>query len=142
VQSLVSGASEPPPEALARAELFARTATRMAPREPWGPLAHCDIAVRWGDRALVDRCLDRLVAAAPEHVETRRAVAALGPRTPVVAILAWSLLAVAALATGGHAVRARLVARRGRAPSLPEAGDPAAAGPITGAAPPGSRAHS
>src|SRR5689334_20372945 len=55
VATLVSGAKTPTPEEMVRATVLAAAARSLAPGEPWGHAAECDIALRWGQGALVER---------------------------------------------------------------------------------------
>jgi len=97
VATLVAGAKTPTPEEMVRATVLAAAARSLAPREPWGYAAECDIALRWGNGALVDKCAEELVRVAPNHAETARALAAVrafqrGRVWP--AVIGWSLLAL------------------------------------------------
>lgn len=117
VAALVSGAKEPTTDELLRAVMLAEGAVRIAQRQPWGYAARCDIARRWGDPRLIDKCLADLQRVAPAHEETRRALLARGQWTPWALRAGWAALALLVLGTAGHAVRAgvrRRAAGRGR----------------------------
>jgi tetratricopeptide (TPR) repeat protein len=108
VASLISGDPLPTMDDLVSASLAADGASRTAPQEVWGPAARGDLALRLGDRELLDAAVAELRRIAPEHPETRRLVAlatASPGRWTWLGRLAVGLLFVFTLA---HATRARL----------------------------------
>jgi hypothetical protein len=145
--ALLSGRDGPTTMDLFRAWLYAEAAVRTAPREPWGYAAHFDVARRWGDHEMIERSLARLRAVAPQHEETRTALA-LAPRDWSWArALGWLVIGLGCAATAAHAARGWL-RRRGRKPALTSAaalvvvlaGWPAAAPAAPGAAAPAATA--
>ena len=112
VASLIDGDPLPTMDDLVSASLAADGATRTGPEQPWGPAARGDLALRLGDRELLDATVAELRRIAPDHPETQR-LTALATAAP--ARWAWAgRLAVVLLFifTIAHAVRARL--RRSR----------------------------
>jgi hypothetical protein len=80
VVAWVRGPAAPTMEDLASASFMADGAVRTAPNEPWGYLAHGDLALRLGDRELLDASVAQLARVAPEHPQTKRMLALAGPR--------------------------------------------------------------
>jgi tetratricopeptide (TPR) repeat protein len=118
VASLIDGDPLPTMDDLVAASLAADGAARTGPGQPWGPAARGDLALRLGDRELLDRALAELREIAPDHPETRRLVAlatALPTRWARVGRLALLLLFVLTIA---HAVRGRLARHRRAALSV------------------------
>lgn len=109
VGALMSGPGKPTAEEMGKAVLFARRATELAPNEPWGYAAQCDIAVKIGDVEMFDQCAERLEAVAPNHYETDRVRTIAASIRPGIGVLAgWGLIVLAALGTLVHAVRRSL----------------------------------
>jgi tetratricopeptide (TPR) repeat protein len=108
VAALIDGEPLPTMDDLVAASLAADGASRTGPGQPWGPAARGDLALRLGDRGLLDAAIAELQRIAPDHPETRRLsalVAALPPRWAWVGRLAVMLLFALTIA---HAVRVRL----------------------------------
>ena len=80
VVAWVRGPMAPTMEDLASASFMADGAVRTAPNEPWGYLARGDLALRLGDRELLDASLAQLARIAPEHPQTKHMLALAGPR--------------------------------------------------------------
>jgi tetratricopeptide (TPR) repeat protein len=100
VRALVSGPNAPNFEELHEATLLTARAEQSMPRQPWPYAASCDIARRLGDAAMLDACRKSLQRVAPDHAETRRALAPLRSTQSVIAITAgWAALALAVMAT-------------------------------------------
>lgn len=112
VASLIDGDPLPTMDNLVAASLAADGASRTGPEQPWGPAARGDLALRLGDRELLDAAVAELTRIAPNHPETRRLLAlaaGVRGRWTWVGRLAVMLLFVFTIT---HAVRARL--RRSR----------------------------
>jgi hypothetical protein len=118
VASLIDGDPLPTMDDLVAASLAADGAARTGPGQPWGPAARGDLALRVGDRELLDAAIAELRTIAPDHPETRRLSAlATGTRGH----WAWAgRLAVVLLFvfTIAHAVRARLRRSRRALPAV------------------------
>jgi hypothetical protein len=118
VASLIDGDPIPTMDDLVSASLAADGASRTGPGSPWGAAARGDLALRLGDRELLDSALAELERIAPDHPETRRliALAAGAPtRWSWVGRLAIVLLFVLTIA---HALRRRLRGSRQAALSV------------------------
>jgi hypothetical protein len=112
VAALIDGEPLPTMDDLVSASLAADGASRTGPEQVWGPAARGDLALRLGDRELLDAAVAELRRIAPDHPETRRliALAAAPPaRWSWVGRLAVVLLFILTIV---HATRARL--RRSR----------------------------
>lgn len=107
----VARAEAPTMDDLIRADVLASAATRLAPGEPWGYLAHLAIARRWGDAELIDRRLRELQRVAPGHPLTARAIALAEPTIAWGRVLTACLLVLLCLMTAAHALR-RLLRHR------------------------------
>jgi len=100
VRVLVSGPNAPNFDELHEATLLTARAEQSMPRQPWAYAANCDIARRLGDAAMLDACRKSLQHVAPDHAETRRALAPLRSTQSVVAItVGWAVLALVVAAT-------------------------------------------
>ena len=75
VAATVIGEPRPSMEDVALASLAADGASRVGPGQLWGPLARADLALRLGERDLLDAAVADLRRIAPEHPQTRRLVA-------------------------------------------------------------------
>lgn len=108
VQAIVSGPELPTPDDLSDAWMLTERAKSNAANQPWGYAAECDIARHLGDTAMLERCTADLRRVAPNHEETRRALAlaGTGPRP----WLAW--LQIAALGLAGAGTVAHSLLRR------------------------------
>ena len=126
VAALVSGPTDPTTDQLLEATMLADAAVRMAPRAPWGYAARNDIARRWGDTEMMDNNIADLKRVAPDHAETKRAIAGSAQGAPMTMVLAWTVLLAACLATLVHAGRRFIRERRVRDPS------PQPPSPVTG----------
>ena len=113
VAALTSGGRPLSPEQMSQAVVFARRARELMPDQPWGYAAQCDIARSLGDTEMLNECVKQLVRVAPEHRETRRALAMTLNVSGYRILLGWCALGLACIVTLVHAVgRAR---RRTRA---------------------------
>jgi hypothetical protein len=113
--TLQPGASD---EEVVRVRRLASKAVSMAPSEPWGYAALCDIARYTSDRALWIECTQQLRRVAPDHAETRQVVA----DEPLVWRLralarwfVWATLALAILGSFAFRMRSKRRARAHRA---------------------------
>jgi hypothetical protein len=112
VGSLIDGDPPPTMEDLVSASVAAEGAARLAPGQLWGPAARGDLALRLGDRELLDASIAELRHISPDHRETRRLMAvaaASSTRWSWVGRLAFVLFFIATIA---HAARGRLARRR------------------------------
>ncbi len=110
--SLIDGDPPPTMEDLVSASIAAEGASRTAPGQLWGPAARGDLALRLGDRELLDASVAELRQIAPDHRETRRLIAVAessSTRWSWVGRLAIVLLFITTIA---HAARGRLARRR------------------------------
>ncbi len=116
--AFVAGEAPPTTDDAVQAMGFARAARDSLPDEPWGYAAECDVARRLGDARMLDVCTRELVAVAPDHDETKRALA-LDPRRrgDRIARFSWVALAVALVGTALHAA-VRALRRSSRATTL------------------------
>ncbi len=80
VVAWVRGPVAPTMEDLASASFMADGAVRTAPNEAWGYLARADLALRLGDRDLLDASVAQLARVAPEHPQTKQMLVLAGPR--------------------------------------------------------------
>jgi hypothetical protein len=108
VASLIDGDPIPTMDDLVSASLAAEGASRTGPGLPWGPAARGDLALRLGDRELLDGALAELQRIAPDHPETRRLIA-----RAAAAPTGWSWFGRLAIVllfvlTIAHALRGRL----------------------------------
>lgn len=102
--------STPTPDELGVAVLYATSARRMMPEQPWGYAAECSIADRLGDQQMLKSCIAELERVAPNHYETRHA-ATLAPTGPAISGTSWLGLAAvlaAVIGTVAHALLGRL----------------------------------
>jgi len=114
VRSLVSGKQKPTPDEMLRAKQYADGAIKREPTAPWGFLALCDIATRWGDPSMIQSCMKELSRVAPKHEETLRLAQSAPPRVPAPTVVGLVLFLFAVVGTVGHATR-RAIRRRRRA---------------------------
>ena len=118
VGALTSGSGLMTPEDMSQAVIFARRARELAPDQPWGYAAQCDIARRLGDTEMLNDCIQQLKRVAPEHRETARALALTSPSASYRIVVAWVMLAMACIGTLVHAlwrVRTRRLSRTSEA---------------------------
>jgi hypothetical protein len=80
VVAWVRGPMAPTMEDFASASFMADGAVRTAPNEPWGYLARGDLALRLGDRELLDASVADLARVASEHPQTKQLLALAAPR--------------------------------------------------------------
>jgi hypothetical protein len=104
VAALVDGRATPTMGEFAEATFKADVAVKIAPNEPWGYSARCLVALKIGDRDLLEGCLADLKRVAPDHPETKRLLA-LRPGDSVFATLGRWLLALALFGTLAHALK-------------------------------------
>ena len=104
VAALVQGSVAPTMGEFVEATFKADVAVKIAPNEPWGYSARCLVALRIGDRDLLDGCLTDLKRVAPDHPETKRILAMAHAGEPPFAIAGRWLLVLALLGTLAHAI--------------------------------------
>ncbi|HEY4158277.1 MAG TPA: hypothetical protein VGM29_09275 [Polyangiaceae bacterium] len=75
VGALMAGEGSPSMADASEAYALAREVSDFAPRQPWGYAAFCDVARRIGDPALWASSVHDLERVAPDHFETRAALA-------------------------------------------------------------------
>jgi tetratricopeptide (TPR) repeat protein len=106
VASWVVGPLPPSMVDLVSASFMADGAVRKAPQQPAGYWARADIALRLGDRELLNAALSDLRRVAPDHAETKRMIAlAAAPRAPIWVWAGRLAVVLAFLVTAGHALR-------------------------------------
>jgi tetratricopeptide (TPR) repeat protein len=143
VSAYLAGSGMPTHEDLAYAVFLSEQVLQRIPTLPHGHAARCEIARKIGDSRMLATCLETLRRMAPEHEETRRAVAAAVRPTPWATWAGFGLVALATLATLAHAVARQLRSRRTTgqpAPSVPLAVLAAVTGLCWLAAPAGAAA--
>jgi hypothetical protein len=101
--ALVSPAENPSLDELVVAALNADAAVHSAPGEPWGYLAHCDIARRLGNAGMMEACLADLKHQAPNHAGTKEALSLSRESTSFVTWLMRVLLVLSVAGTLAHA---------------------------------------
>ena len=99
VAALVDMSQRPTPEQLLEANTLASAAVRVAPDQPWGYAARCDIARRWQDPQLISDCLTDLQRVAPRHPETAHALALSHTRSRAGLLAGWLLVIAAVIVT-------------------------------------------
>jgi tetratricopeptide (TPR) repeat protein len=104
VASWVVGPSPPSMVDLVSASFMADGAVRIAPQQPAGYLARADIALRLGDRELLDASLGDLRRVAPAYEQTKRMIALAAPRASIWVWAGRLAVALAFLVTAGHAL--------------------------------------
>jgi hypothetical protein len=93
VRAQVSGPESVTPTHLTLVAPLAEGAVAIAPDQPWGYAARCDIAERTGDDRMLQQCVKDLERVAPGHIETERARAAAARLRPGAGVwAAWALL--------------------------------------------------
>ncbi|MES1206551.1 MAG: hypothetical protein ABUS79_11505, partial [Pseudomonadota bacterium] len=108
VASLIAGDPPPTMDDLVAASLAAEGAVRTGGLEqPWGHAARGDLALRLGDRELLDLALTQLKQVAPGHPETLRLAALASPAASRVTQLGRLLVIVLLFFTLAHALRNR-----------------------------------
>lgn len=112
VQSMLASGAPLSLDDLAMATLVADASVRVAPEQPWGYLARCDVARALGNADVLEACLRDLRSVAPNDPLTARELAM--PPEPVSwgVWLARGGLALLLLATLAHAVARSNAARR------------------------------
>jgi hypothetical protein len=101
--ALVRGAVRPSMEEVVDASFAADGALRQGPTEPWAFGARADVALRLGDRALLDDALADLRRLAPAHAETARVAALAAARASLAIVLGRVVLLLALAGTAAHA---------------------------------------
>ncbi len=115
VAALTSGDAALTADELAVASRTVESIQDSVPALPFGHAAECDVARRVGDERLLRACTDKLKAVAPDHYETKRALAVLSATSSVGwQASVWVAFLLGALATVFHAARKAL--RRGALP--------------------------
>jgi hypothetical protein len=117
VAALVAGKHQPTMGEFAEASYKADVAVKIAPNEPWGYSARCLVALKIGERDVLDSCLTDLKRVAPDHPETKRMLAMARSGDSVFATFGRCLLALAFLGTLAHALK---TARKPRRPASPQ----------------------
>jgi hypothetical protein len=112
VGSLIDGEPAPVMADLVEASLAAEGAARLGPGQPWGPASRGDLALRLGDRELLDASIAELRQLAPAHRETRRLVALARGGSSRWSWLGGLAIVLLFIITVAHAVRGRLARRR------------------------------
>jgi tetratricopeptide (TPR) repeat protein len=108
----VGGTVLPSMDDLVSASFAADGAARTGPGLPWGARARGDLALRLGDREMLDAALSDLRRVAPDHGQTRQLIA-LSAARPSFWIWAGRLaLALALLVTAAHALLRSWTRRR------------------------------
>jgi tetratricopeptide (TPR) repeat protein len=106
VRAMMSNPNNPTFEELHQATLLATRGMRAMSHQPWGYAAMCDIARRLHDIAMLDACRKELKRVAPDHAETRRALATMiSTPSPLVSTLGCAGIVLAVLATLFDALR-------------------------------------
>ena len=107
VAAWVGGPIPPAMEDLVSASFMADGAVRLAATEPWGYLAQGDLALRLGDRDLLDASISELLRVAPGHEATRRFLAHATPPAPAWIWVGRILIALALILTAAHVIAKR-----------------------------------
>ncbi|HEX4511832.1 MAG TPA: hypothetical protein VH328_17215, partial [Burkholderiaceae bacterium] len=124
VAAVMVGPTPPKMNELVTSMIVADGIVHVATGQPWGYAARCDIALRLEDRDMLNACVADLQRVAPDHAETKRALA----RAAALAVRPWVWLGRLALllvllGTAGHALRGGLSRRaRRRRPGAPATG--------------------
>jgi tetratricopeptide (TPR) repeat protein len=120
VGALMLGRGAPDADAVASALSAAQEARQKAPNEVWGYAAFCDVAVRIGDSAMLEKYAHELERVAPQDPETRRAKVELAAAKPGVwrPVLGALMVLVPALATLAHAMWRTVSSRARRVPAV------------------------
>ena len=104
VGALLSG--KPDARELATAQSFAERSRTLSPKGLWSAAAACDVALQIGDGALARECIAQLRELAPNHVETRNALARAGvPAAARRIAIGWALVLVFGAASAWQRVR-------------------------------------
>jgi tetratricopeptide (TPR) repeat protein len=117
VGAVMAGAGPFTMDMFSDANMMASGAQRLRTDLPWGYAAFADIAKRLGDREMMRINVAELERVAPEHGETKRAVASLPPRWLWARGVGWAALLLAtisAVAQSASRRGARNKARPGR----------------------------
>jgi tetratricopeptide (TPR) repeat protein len=117
VGAVMAGAGPFTMDMFSDANMMASGAQRLRTDLPWGYAAFADIAKRLGDREMMRINVAELERVAPEHGETKRAVASLPPRWLWARGVGWAALLLAtisAVAQSASRRRAHNKARLGR----------------------------
>jgi hypothetical protein len=112
VAALVKGQHTMTMSELAEASFKADVAVKIAPEQPWGYAARALLALKLGDRDVLDRALSDLKRVAPDHPETKRITAFAAAQGSMLATVGFWLLLVALLGTLGHALRSLVKPRQ------------------------------
>jgi hypothetical protein len=114
VAAWVMGPAAPAMEDLMSASFMADGAVRVAPNQPWGYRARCDLALRLENREMLDSCIGDLKRVAPDSQEMKQALALGAARGPFKVWAGFLVVGFAVLSTVLHAF-GRVWPRRGRA---------------------------
>ena len=112
VASWVVGPMPPSMVDLVSASFMADGAVRIAPQQPAGYLARADIALRLGDRELLDAALADLRRVAPANEETKGMITLAAPRASIWVWAGRLAVVLAFLVTAGHALRRKWLRSR------------------------------
>ena len=121
VAALVATKTPPTMGKYVEATFKADLAVQAEPSAPWGYEARCLVAMRIGDRDMLDRCVADLRRVAPDHEATLRTVVMAAHEEPTLAIFGRWLLVAALAGTLAHAAWNRR-RKRGRAVASPLVG--------------------
>jgi tetratricopeptide (TPR) repeat protein len=116
VAAYLAGAAAPTVEDVGQAMHYAELAREREPDLHFGAAGRCDLARKLGDGHMLRACLAELQRVAPDHEETRRALAAAAAGPPWRLLVGLGVLALAGLATLAHALWRALKLRQRVAP--------------------------
>jgi hypothetical protein len=100
----VGGTMRPSMDDLVSASLAADGAARTGPGQPWGARARADLAVRLGDREMLDAAVTELRRVAPDDEQTGRLIGLSAARASSWIWAGRLALALALLVTAAHAL--------------------------------------
>jgi hypothetical protein len=103
----VGGAVPPSMDDLVSASLAADGAARTGPGQPWGARARGDLALRLGDREMLDAAVSELRRVAPDDEQTAQLIALSAARASFWIWAGRLALALALLGTAAHALSRR-----------------------------------
>lgn len=114
----VGGTALPSMDDLVSASFAADGAARTGPGKPWGARARGDLALRLGDREMLDAAVSEIRRVAPDHEQTRLLIALSAARASFWIWAGRLALALALLGTAAHALLRRWTRRRFASASL------------------------
>ena len=107
----VGGTVLPSMDDLVSASFAADGAARTGPGQPWGARARGDLALRLGDREMLDSAVSELRRVAPDHEQTRQLIALSAARASLWIWAGRLALGLALLCTAAHALLRRWTRR-------------------------------